>query len=186
MKLRRATSLLELVLIMSACTVVLTLTGVLLQRAMRLQMHSRSHVNAERTSLRLANQFRRDVHNARDTVEITADDAKTVSLQLKLADGRTATYSRSGGAVLRLENGGGKPDWREEFVFPALHELTIAEQTAPRRLALNLAVKGLDEPSVTGAPPANTLIVPVSIRVEAVVGRDLRFSAARSRREAPE
>jgi hypothetical protein len=174
MKTRRAVSLLELLVIMSASTIVLTLCGLLLHRAMRLQIESRAHVDAERTALRLASQFRRDVHAARAAVTGNAEQANDALLQLELADGRTAQYSRDAGTVLRMESGGGKPEWREEFLFPTVNELTIEEEDAPPRLILTVTANPKAVPPA-GQPLAITRIVPLSIHAEAVVGRDLRL-----------
>jgi len=186
MKPRRAASMIELLVITSACTVALTLTGVLLHRAMRIQMQSRAHVDAERTSLRLANQFRRDVHAARAAVTGNADEETNAFLRLEFADGRTAEYSRVAGTVLRLESGSSKPMWREEFAFPAVNELMVEEESAPQRLSLTVIAKPIEQLTTNGKPFASTLSVPVSIHVEAVVGRDLRIGSASTGEEAPE
>jgi hypothetical protein len=179
--------MIELLVIMSACTVLLTLTGVLLHRAMRIQMQSRAHVDAERTSLRLANQFRRDVHRARSAATGNSDpDENPFVLRLEFADGRTAEYSRDGGTVLRLESGGGKPAWREEFVFSAVDEIKIEDEDAPRRLILTMTAKPPAPPATVDKRLVRTRTVPMSIQAEAVVGRDSRFLAATANQEALE
>jgi hypothetical protein len=170
---------------MSASTIVLTLCGLLLHRAMRLQIESRAHVDAERTALRLAGQFRHDVHAARAVVTGNSEQAGDALLQLELADGRTAQYSRDAGTVLRIESGGDKPEWREEFVFPTVHELTIEEEDAPQRLILTVTAKPKAVPPAS-EPLASTRIVPLSIHAEAVVGRDLRLGQAPASQETPE
>ncbi len=186
MKTRRAASMIELLLIMSACTVVLTLTGVLLHRGMSIQMQSRARVDAERTSLRLANQFRRDVHEARAAITLNGDQGKDVFLQLEFADGRTAEYSREEGTVLRLESGGDEQTWREEFVFPAVGDLTIEEESEPRRLILTITAKPTEQQPADGKPRVSLYHAPVSLQAEAVVGRNWRFNAAPAGQEAPE
>jgi hypothetical protein len=186
MKSRRAISLIELMVIMSASTVALTLTGALLHRAMRIQMHCRAHVDAERTALRLANQFRRDVHATRISDASNAGEGKDAFLRLEFTGDRTAEYSRVASTVVRLESGGGKPVWREEFAFPALTELTIEQENAPQRLILTIAAKPAETPPADVQPLASTYTIPVSIHAEAVVGRNLRFGAAPTGQEAPE
>ena len=63
-KSRRGVSLTELLMLMSSCTMILSLCAVLLHRVMRVEIESRSIVAAERTSERLSHQFRQDVHQA--------------------------------------------------------------------------------------------------------------------------
>jgi hypothetical protein len=186
MRTRRAVSVLELVVIMSASTVVLTLTGVLLHRAMRIQMQSRAQMDAERTSLRLANQFRRDAHAARAAVALQGDENGGAFLRLEFANGRTVEYSRLAGTVRRLESGGSKPAWREEFLFPAINELRIDQASAPRRLTMTVVAKPVEQPSKEGKPLAATWAIPLSIHAEAILGRDLRFDPARAgEKESP-
>jgi type II secretory pathway pseudopilin PulG len=185
MKTRRAISLIELLVVMSASTVVLTLTGVLLQRAMRTQMHSRALVDAERASLRLAEQFRRDVHSARAVRVSDPLEHETPFLRLDLAGGRWAEYSRVGGRLLRLESGGDKPTWREEFVFPAASELSVERKSIPSRLILQITAKQPEPPAAASGPLVSTQSVPVHIRAEAVVGRDFRFGGAPTGEGAP-
>lgn len=182
MKTRRAVSLIELLVIMSTCTVGLTLTGVLLHCAMRIQMQSRAHADAERNALRLSVQFRRDVHQARAAVTNSADRNSNVLVRLEFADGRNVEYSRVASTLLRLESGGGKQIWREEFVFPAMSESTIEQEIEPQRLILSVSAKPTEQPPAGGKPLVSTYVVP-SLRVEAVVGRNLRFSSAPTEQE---
>ena len=51
---RRGVSLTELLVVMTACTVVMTLTSQLICRVMRIQVESRAHVDVERNAMRLA------------------------------------------------------------------------------------------------------------------------------------
>jgi hypothetical protein len=174
MKNRRGASMIELLLIMSACTVVLTLTGVLLHRAMRIQMQSRAHVNAERSALRLSEQFRSDVHQARAVASDFGKDDKLL-LHLVLTDGRVAEYSRANGALLRRESGGDRPTRREEFSFPGAHAVTIEHKSAPQRLALAIILKPTVQPLADDKALASTNFVSLSLCIEAAVGRNLRF-----------
>ena len=177
MKTRRGVSLIELLLIMSACTVVLTLTGVLLHRVMRIQMQSRVHVNVERSSMRLSEQFRRDIHQARAAITGNPDQDGNVFLRLESADDRVIAYSRDKGLVRRLESSSNQPTRREEFEFPAASVLRIEQQSAPQRLALTIILKPVDPAPAESKTLGGANLVPVSLCAEAVVGRDLRFDA---------
>lgn len=59
---RRGVSLIELLVVMSAATVILTLSTGLIHRIMHAQSKARGLAEIERTTLRLGNRFRRDVH----------------------------------------------------------------------------------------------------------------------------
>lgn len=174
MKNRVAMSLLELLVIMSAATVVLTLTGVLMQRAMREQMLSRGRADAANASLRLADQFRRDVRNAREAFLDQSHRQGGDFLKLLDLEGQTVTYARKNGSVLRLETGGSFPERREEYTFSPGIELKIKRLESPPRLSLAIQLlptssPGSREQSV-GANP-----VPVSMHVEPVIGHNARF-----------
>ena len=183
---RRAVSLVELLVVMSACTVVISLTGGFLCRVMRIQVESRSRVDVERNALRLSDQFRRDVHQAR-SVEVRDTDARGgVFLRLQFADGKHAKYSRRQGTVLRQASGVRNQVSREEYVFPAACQLTIAEIGTPKRIVLMMASGPHDDVSGDDKPIALPVRVPVSLHVESLVGRDLRFALATMREEAAE
>lgn len=184
MRTRRAVSLVELLVIMSTCTVVLTLTGVLLQRAMRIQMQSRAVVQAERTALRLADQFRSDVHDARSVDVIDADENQDAFFRLKLSGGRNVAYSQLEGVILRLESGNELPVRREEFVVPAVNKTTIQEKDAPQRLVLTVASKPVEQRSAEDKSLASPFAARMNVHVDAVIGQNLRFGGARSALEA--
>jgi hypothetical protein len=176
MKNRTAMSLVELLVIMSAATVVLTLTGVLMQRAMHEQMLSRARVDAQNTSLRFADQLRRDVRDAR---EILLDQSQTQSgdfLKVMIAEGRTVSYSRKSGSVLRRETGGTLPQRHEEYMFSPGSELKINRLESPPRLSLTIQLRPNPSPvsreQSIGANP-----IPISLRVEPVIGHNARFPA---------
>jgi hypothetical protein len=183
---RRAASLIELLVVMSACTVVLTLTGELLCRVMRIQIDSRAHVDVERNSLRLAEQFRRDVHHAQAAVTGQDELGDDVLLQLRFPGGRQAEYSRHSGTVLRRVSGNGSQVSREEFVFPATCDLVIQEAGAPPRLTLTITVGPNEARAGDNKPLARALAIPVSLQVESTLGRDLRFAIAPDQQEVPE
>jgi hypothetical protein len=171
---RRGISILELLVIMSASTVVLTMTSLLIIRAMRVQMESRAHCDVERNALRLAEQFRRDAHDAK-SAEINEEAGEgEVFLRLQVLDGNQVEYSCTGGTVLRLASGSGKQVSREEFAFPAAIEISIRELKSPSRITLTITAIPL---AAAGKPPVSTLLIPVSFEVEAALDRDRRFAA---------
>lgn len=174
MSTRRGVSLVELLVMLSACTTLLTLTGSLLHRAMRVDVQARANSNAERTTMRLSEQFRQDVHDAA-TVTLGAAPAEGTFLQIELGSGRLIEYSRAGGAVLRTETGSRLSAWREEYVFPEIGSLTIGQNAGPDRLHLTIITAPAKEPANGSKPQRGGDMVPVSLSAEAVVGRNARL-----------
>jgi hypothetical protein len=175
---RRGISIVEMLVVMSASTVVLTLASLLIIRAMRVQMESRAHCDVERNALRLSGQFRSDVHQAEtaETKELAGEDG--VFLRLQLPDGNQVKYSRVGGTVQRLASASGQQVWREEFAFPAACDISIRELESPPRIRLTITAKLTVAPS-DGKPTVSTLAIPVSFDVEAALDRDGRIAAAK-------
>ncbi|MFO0789680.1 MAG: hypothetical protein U0805_09490 [Pirellulales bacterium] len=180
---RRAISLLELLLVMSASAVVLSLSGVLLHRVMLVQIESRSRTNVERTSLRLAGQFRSDVHSARDAKPDNARNESGVFLHLTTIDDRTIDYSRDNDGLVRVESGGDRPSRHEAFEFPPQTQLAI-EQGDAGSLALTLQLHAREQPLAASDVAIDMNPTPVSLRVEATIGRDLRLQLPPAATEA--
>ena len=97
MRSRRAVSLIELLAVLSGCSIVLGLTASLLHQTMRAQSHTRDFFDVERNAQRLARQFRSDVHAAAaDSIEADlADAGDGVLLQMELPDGQSVAYRRT-------------------------------------------------------------------------------------------
>jgi prepilin-type N-terminal cleavage/methylation domain-containing protein len=183
---RRGMSLTELLVVMTACSALLTLSSGLICRMMRVHVDSRAYDSAERNANRLAESFRRDVHRARSVTRNHASSRDAELLQVELADGRQAKYSWQNGTMLREETGGDRPASREEFELPTTCDLAVEELSAPQRIALtvssDLKARLQDDPKVR---PVGQL-VPINLQVEAVVGRDARMSARSAPEEATE
>src|SRR5688500_18291789 len=105
MRRRHGISLIELLAVLSGCSVVLGLTASLLHQTMRAQSHTRDFFDVERNAQRLARQFRSDVHAAAaDSIDDI--DAEGVSdgelLRLQLPDGQTIRYQRAAEKIIRI------------------------------------------------------------------------------------
>jgi hypothetical protein len=165
---RRGVSLVELMLTMSALTVILTISAALIHRAMHAQSKSRLFFDVERSAQRLSESFRRDVHAA--SVAATGDAADGgVLLRLEMAGGQSVEYRQAAGRVERLWHVDDRVRAREAFVFSADTRLT-AEQEPPRLVILSIV------PSADVAGQADRPLlpyaVPVSLRAAAVLGRN--------------
>jgi hypothetical protein len=174
---RRGISLTELLVVMTACSALVTLSSGLICRIMRVHVESRAYNDAERNANRLADSFRRDVHRAQSITPNRAANRDSMLLQLELADGRQAEYSWQNDTVLREESGADRPSSREEFALPTTCELAIEELDAPRRIVMtvssDLKARLLDDPKVR---PVGHLVA-INLQVEAVVGRDAKITA---------
>lgn len=176
MNRRRGISLVELMVTMSACVVILTLSVTLIHRAMHAQSKSRLFFDVERSSQRLSESFRRDVQSA-SSAEV--GDEAGLLLQLQLAGGLSVEYRQSEGRVERLLHAGGSVRAREAFVFPPPTRLT-AEKNAAGLVVLSVAA---DEAAASAARPLPSYTVPVCLHVEAVLGRNASLVDMADRRE---
>jgi hypothetical protein len=177
-KSRRGVSLVELLGLMSSCTVILTMSAVLLHRTMRAQIDTRAFVDIERSSSRLSQQFRDDVHQA---TAATLGDAKlkeNVFLQLQLPQETSVEYSRRDGAVSRNVSHSGKVMARDEFAFEQLDKVAIVEEGSPKRIVLTIT-NPLPEPTADKREQLKSLkSVPVSLQVEAVMNRNVSSASS--------
>jgi hypothetical protein len=183
MNSRRAISLAELLAVLSACTVVLTMSAALLHRAMRTQSDSRPHFAIERSSLRLSDHFRRDVHQAvaaRTSTDTVGSDA---FLRLEWPNDQVVAYSYDDGTVLRTLLRREETVSREEFEFPVGCKLEIRQADAPLRLVLAITSQVSETPTGDGTLPQKLVSTPVSLEAEAVVSRDWRFVREPARQE---
>lgn len=141
MRTRSAMSIAELLVTMSACSVILTMSAGLIHRSMHTQSNSRDFYDAERTALRLGRQFRHDVHASTAASVTDGDRDEKVVLRLQLQDGRTVEYSRSAGHVLRLLSQEGEVAARDEFPFPSPIELEFHEAESATRIILAITTE---------------------------------------------
>jgi hypothetical protein len=168
MKSRRGISLAELLLTMSACTVVLTTSATLIHRALHTQSRTRSFGNSQRSAMRLADSFRRDVHAARSaTIGDAAQDGSPLIL-LEMTGGQSVEYRQDGGRIERLHKAGGGVTAREAFGFPAGSQAK-AEQPSPQLVRLSI-VPPAEVPGPT-AEPRSQFDAPLRMQVEARLAR---------------
>lgn len=169
---RRGTSLVELMLNLSACTVILTMSAGLIHRAMHAQSKGRLFFNGERSALRLAESFRRDVHdaNAAATADEIGDD--DVLLRLQLVGGQTIEYRQLAGRVERVQHAGGSIRAYEAFDFSPEMRAT-SKKESPHLVTLSIV-----PPNDAVGPadsPLPSYTAPVYLQAEAVIGRNASF-----------
>lgn len=182
---RRGISLIEMLTVMTGCAALLSLSAVLLHRSMRWQEQSRYFFAVERAALRLAEQFREDVHQAEavELDEARLDDDSFV--QLQLADEEAVAYRRQGAAIVRVLSRAGEVKATERYTLAAPGELALREEQSPRRLVLTFESFPDDWLPATDKPLPGLREQPINLRVEAVVGHDARHAAPAAAAEDP-
>ena len=176
MRSRRGASLVELLVVMSACAAILTTSAVLLHRALHAQTKSRAFLAGQRNALRLSDQLRQDVHRASAVLE--KDLPPGVVLRLQIWNSQFAEYRYAAGLVERTVRAGDEVKSRETFEFPATSKLIVRQEANPRRVVLSLANDPtIDELPREGEPRPDlkTFAVPVHLHVEACLGRDAKY-----------
>jgi len=168
MKRRRAVSLVELLLAMSACAAILTMSTTLIHRVLHAQSKARLFFDSERAALRLAEHFRRDVHAA--TAAADANLGEDVFLRLQFAADEVVEYRRSETTVVRIDRNGNETRAREEFAFPANIEVTLRKESADL-LALTITAQPVGPSNEEGRPRSSAYSVPVSLHALARLNR---------------
>jgi hypothetical protein len=130
---RRGASLAELLAVMTAMGVVMSVSAGLVHTGMRLQSSSRQDLERDRTAMRLARQFRDDVRQALSVktagtlrVEDLQNDPSATVLRLVLPADTTVEYRGSPKGLSRLRIADGRTA-HEDFVFDAPLQWTAAE-----------------------------------------------------------
>src|SRR5438045_3775634 len=145
LKARRGVSLVELLVVMSLSSVLLTTSAVVLHRMMLSHGKTRNVLAASRSALRLSDQFRSDVHRATGVTTENLDAPVVARLQL---DGSNVVeYSYADGVVRRTRITDDKVTSREEYIFPANSQLAVG-QSSPPLLSLSIT----SQPGDAGGP----------------------------------
>ncbi len=172
MKAKRGASLTELLIMLQACVLILTLSAALLHRVMHAQSRASAFGNVERNSLRLARQFRHDVQQA-SSVKLKPEElGPGMILQLDLGNERVVEYFRFGDTIQRVLQAGKSTAAREEFVFTPEMQLFVREELSPKRITLSLeSLPPRGEATEEAHPRVPLHETPLALQVSAVLGR---------------
>jgi hypothetical protein len=173
---RRGASLAELLVVMSAASIILTMSAVLTHRIMHTQSKARAVVDVERTSLRLANALRGDIHLATDATVADAARRDGTFLQLTLPESQRIEYRREGAVISRILLAGERVVSRDAFAFPDGIELSIRKE-GPRLVEMSIHSRPGEMPTEDGQFEASAYAVPVNLQVAAALDRDSLFTA---------
>lgn len=113
---RRGISLIELLAAMTAASVVMATAVGLVHRSFSLESRSRQVLGDERTAVRLARQFRADVHAAVGVRCAAGQAADTVIVVIDAAD-ESVTYRHTATGLARFAEQATGEVGREEFRF---------------------------------------------------------------------
>ncbi len=163
-------SLVELLVVMSAATVILTLSTGLIHRIMHAQTKARWLADVERTTLRLSNDVRRDVHLATQATTDKSQLGNGSFLRLQLADGNTLEYRREETTIQRIQLDGSRTIAREEFAFGQEFELE-ANLEEGRLVVLSVTSRGHRNRNNSDEPSRIADEIPVDLQVVAALGR---------------
>jgi prepilin-type N-terminal cleavage/methylation domain-containing protein len=122
---RDGVSLIELLVVMSATSIILSLSAGLIHRIMHAESKARSLGTIERTSLRLANTFRRDVHDASNAITDRAQLTDGAFVRLNSSGGKRIEYRREQRVIRRIQLDGERIVVRDEFAFPTDFEMNL-------------------------------------------------------------
>lgn len=172
---RQGASLVELLVVMSAATVILTITAALLHRIMFAQSKARAFIDAERTSLRLANSFRSDVHQSISASTAEAVAESNAFLKLDMSDGQRIEYRRDEGTILRVLLSGDQIVSREAFFFTAEIEVSVKNEGA-RLIALSISSHPGEAATTNGNSALPAYFIPINLHVEATLSRNRSLS----------
>jgi prepilin-type N-terminal cleavage/methylation domain-containing protein len=165
--MRRAFTLIEMII---AISVAATLTGIalcVLLLMFRTEQRGRTQLAQAESLERLADQFRQDVHSALG--ETVANGKEMRHWQFDLAAKRSVQYEIADDVVSRQERSDSNAVQRESFRLPKDSTVTITVDRATNPPIVSLTI----EPNEASLRPGHPY------RVDAALGRDLRFSERR-------
>ncbi len=179
--LRRGFSLIEMLAALTVGSVLMGIAVSILAMLMRIERGGREQLHQDMVTARLARQFRDDVHAA--TRLAPAEAGGKGSWQLVLAPDHTVTYRALPEVVERDEAEAGKPARHESYTLPAgwSARLIAPAGAGPPLASLDVGVvpPSVDVGVAVVLPPRgdSTTVAP-TVRIEALVGRDHRFTTS--------
>lgn len=167
---RRGMTIIETIVLMTAVAVMLGMSAIVLQLAMKLDADGRGRLERSTALGRLARQFRADVHAA------TAIEAAAPGLKIEPRPGRSITYEVPGdGKIARVDTVDGNVAVRETFIVPQSGALRLSLRDVDGR---RFAVLGVD--TIT----RKNRIDPVrTLEILGLVGKDQRSPSIDSKTE---
>ncbi len=168
-------TLVELITALGGVTMLLSLTAVLLTRAMQSQAETRRYFDAQRHALALSEQFRDDVHRA---TAAQLDQSKLNDgelIRLTQAQSRTVTYRHSDHGIARVIAADGKPAGREDYDLGGVVKADVNQEGTTSRVVLSITAPD-EKPLLPNDSAALIREKPALLHVEATLGADRRYA----------
>lgn len=159
---RNGTTLVELLVVISVCSVVVGVSGVLLHSIYRVDKDTRLAIESEAAVDRLSLQFRRDAHAASRAELLTVEKGAAAGVVFRGPAELTVEYRRRGRAIVRTAKSLDKVVHTDSYGLPAGTELVWKlDAGQPSVAAVQIA-----------RPPQRGVKLPAipQQRLEAVVG----------------
>ncbi|QDT46355.1 hypothetical protein Pan258_03730 [Symmachiella dynata] len=176
MNRRRGISLIEMIVVIGASSIILMVGAGMLHTLMRSERVATESLVHATNHARLAEQFRDDIHAA-TTATIQGEPGADYALQITTPNAAEIAYSQQGRLLVRKETVAKQPPRHEQFQLPADVRIRFAiDESGPQKIA-DLSWNFADDDTTTNAeraarPPLNPL------KIEAVIGKDHRFQEA--------
>jgi hypothetical protein len=177
---RGATSLIEVVVMMSVGMVMLGIAMTTIHLLLRAERHTTQAVWHNTAITRLSRVLRDDVHAVREAMVETADDDGPATLILTADDDRRIVYTIEEHELKRVESVGKAVEGRNSFFLPVGSSLQFEQVAGPpsvvRLVIERAAIAGgsaKQTKTSTGEPTARR-----TLTIESIVGRDHRFERA--------
>jgi hypothetical protein len=142
---RRGITIIEVLIVVTTATMLISLCAVSIQLLMRLNGDGLARYGAAVALERLSRQIRDDAHSS-ESGRLGGDqkaDGKPASLRLNLTPDRWVAYQSEEGAVVRTESAAGKVVRRESYSLPAggAAQFFLREE-GPSRLVTVVVTRG--------------------------------------------
>jgi len=157
---RRGKTLIELVVVVSLTSIVLSLAATTLVALYRIERQTRATSSQGQTLCSLASRLRQDAHAAQQATVAGG-------CELALADGRRIRYVAGPQGILREVTRGSAVEHRDTFALAA--PLAAEFQLAPvgQRSLVTLAIRRADRPARLYAPAVPDLTIAAAVNLAA-------------------
>jgi prepilin-type N-terminal cleavage/methylation domain-containing protein len=174
---RAGVSLVELLVVISIAGVIIGVSMLLLHTLLRTERDQTRSVRSSLTLSRLSRMFREDVHSS-ESIEIINGTVETRDrLTMTSRRGNEISYSADEHVLERVEQAGGAEIHRDLFHLPPGSAYRFERDTAPDivRVAIEIAA-AIPDHFPEAARGKDRRPPPRSLAIEALLGRDHRFS----------
>ena len=113
----RGTTLVELLVVISVCSVIMSASGVLLHGMYRADKETRQAIAADASVARFSLQLRRDAHASDEVSLVTEASGKTGGIMFRAAGQPSTEYRWQGTEVVRTVKESDKTVHRDSFMF---------------------------------------------------------------------